>query len=496
MEVDTPTPPPPAADAASAEPVEATMAADLLSALTTLERYMGGREPRHMVQALRMVGIFRKKSKADPAKAVGTLSAVLSAHVAPSAALRSPLVAVLETLPQPMEPVVLTPKGEDDEKKTIPASSKLPENEMFVGLLVLTLLLDTNHAAEAMPLSLQLMDRVAALKRRTLDPIAERIYFYASWAHEINGNLAAIRSPLLAAHRTACLHHNTVCQATLLNLLLRNYQHYKLFDQAEKLLTKTSFPENASGVQTARYLYYTGRIKALQLEYTEAHRCLLQAQRKAPTSKGLGFRLTVHKLGAIVQLLLGEIPDRAVFRHPQSRSPMRPYMELVQAVRMGDLAAFRGAMEKHATTFTADTNYTLIVRLRQNVIRAGLRNISLAYSRIALSDVATKLVLDHPEDMESIAAKAIRDGVIEAQLDHKEAVLISKEPTDVYSTLEPQAAFHKRITFCLNVHNDAVKAMSYPPDAHKGELPDAEAMKQRKIEEDEIAEALAEDDFD
>ena len=55
--------------------------------------------------------------------------------------------------------------------------------------------------------------------------------------------------------------------------------------------------------------------------------------------------------------------------------------------------------------------------------------------------------------------------------------LISEGPIDVYSTLEPQAAFHKRITFCLNLHNDAVKAMSYPPDAHKDELPDAEAIK-------------------
>lgn len=68
--------------------------------------------------------------------------------------------------------------------------------------------------------------------------------------------------------------------------------------------------------------------------------------------------------------------------------------------------------------------------------------------------------------------------------------------TQIYSTLEPQSAFHKRITFCLNVHNDAVKAMSYPPDAHKGDLLDAEAMKQRQLEEAELAEALADEDYD
>ena len=86
--------------------------------------------------------------------------------------------------------------------------------------------------------------------------------------------------------------------------------------------------------------------------------------------------------------------------------------------------------------------------------------------------------------------------VIDAKLDHANATLISEGPADVYSTLEPQAAFHKRITFCLNVHNDAVKAMSYPPDAHKGELADAEVIKQRQLEEQELAEALAEEDYD
>ena len=70
-----------------------------------------------------------------------------------------------------------------------------------------------------------------------------------------------------------------------------------------------------------------------------------------------------------------------------------------------------------------------------------------------------------------------RGGVIDATIDHAAAVLVSKEAHDAYSTLEPQAAFHKRITFCLNIHNDAVKAMSYPPDAHKDELPDAETLK-------------------
>lgn len=47
-------------------------------------------------------------------------------------------------------------------------------------------------------------------------------------------------------------------QATLLNLLLRSYLRDNLYDQAQKLVAKTSFPEDASNSQLVRFLYYHG----------------------------------------------------------------------------------------------------------------------------------------------------------------------------------------------------------------------------------------------
>ena len=44
------------------------------------------------------------------------------------------------------------------------------------------------------------------------------------------------RSLLLALHRTAVLRHDEYGQETLLNLLLRNYLHYNLYDQARPCL--------------------------------------------------------------------------------------------------------------------------------------------------------------------------------------------------------------------------------------------------------------------
>ena len=66
--------------------------------------------------------------------------------------------------------------------------------------------------------------------------------------------------------------------------------------------------------------------------------------------------------------------------------------------------------QEHAAVFLADKTANLIVRLRHNVIRTGLRRINLAYSRISLADVAQKLGLAGAEDTECIVAKAIRCG--------------------------------------------------------------------------------------
>jgi len=53
-------------------------------------------------------------------------------------------------------------------------------------------------------------------------------------------------------------------------------------------------------------------------------------------------------------------------------------------------------------------------------------------------DVAEKLCLPSADDAEYICAKAIRDGGIDALVDHAGGFLATRELTDLYSTNEPQ----------------------------------------------------------
>ncbi|CAI5472343.1 unnamed protein product [Closterium sp. Yama58-4] len=342
--------------------------------------------------------------------------------------------------------------------------------------------------------------RLQQLNRRTLDVLGARIYFYFSLAHERTNALASIRSTLLAAFQTATLRHDEIGQEMLLNLLLRNYLAYNLYDQADKLRSKALRPDSHSNQQLCRQLYYAGRIAAVQLEYSAAKDCLQQATRKAPAA-ALGFRVECTRWHVVVRLLLGEIPERHLFVVPRMRSALLPFFQLTNAVRVGDLQLFHAAATQHAAVFAAGHMQKLIVRLRHNVIRTALRRISLAYSRISLADIALKLHLPPPTavaDAECIVAKAIRDGGIEAVIERRQGCMVSKEGGDVYTTLDPQAAFHTRIAYCLNLHNEAVKAMQFPPSTRKGEADAEEKRRERQLAEQELAQHIAEegdDDF-
>ncbi|KAL5011013.1 hypothetical protein ScPMuIL_013318 [Solemya velum] len=459
---------------------------DVREHIRYIEKAVATKEPRYMFRVIRgLVSIRRKLNQ-------NVLHKLLHGYMNVQAAQRDVLTAFLE---QPMETngLGLPFRPRTGKSATLPL---IPEIESYLQLLVLIHLIDSQKYSQAVKCSELLMQKLVEQNRRTLDTLAARCYFYHSRAYELTNQLDKVRSFFHARLRTATLRSDYEGQATLLNLLLRNYLHFNLIEQADKLVSKSTFPELASNNEWARFLYYLGRIKSAQLEYSEAHKHLLQAIRKAPQHSAVGFKQTAQKLAITVELLLGDIPDRAVFRQPPMRKTLAPYFQLTQAVRAGNLPRFNEVLAKFGSKFQAEDTYTLIIRLRHNVIKTGVRMINLSYSRISLIDIAQKLSLDSPEDAEYIVAKAIRDGVIEATIDHEQGYVQSKETSDIYRTKEPMAAFHQRISFCLDIHNHSVKAMRFPPKSYNKDLESAEERREREQQELESAKEIADEDFD
>ncbi|CAL9124594.1 unnamed protein product [Musa textilis] len=423
------------------------MGSDLKEIASLIETGAQAKEVRRIVRAVRLTMTLRRKLKAS------VISAFLGHVLAPGSEVLAKLSSYLPKTDEhemDLDTAASAVQG--------PAKHSIPELEIYCYLLVLIFLIDQKRYDEAKACSSASIARLRNVNRRTVDVIAARLYFYFSFTYELTNNLAEIRGTLLALHRMATLRRDELGQF-------------------------------------CRYLFYLGKIRTIQLEYTDAKESLLQAARKAPVA-ARGFRIQCNEWAVIVRLLLGEIPERTVFMQKGMKKALTPYFELTNAVRIGDLELFRIVADKFSGTFNSDRTHNLIVRLRHNVIRTGLRNISISYSRISLADVARKLRLDSENpvaDAESIVAKAIRDGAVDAIIDRANGWMVSKETGNVYSTNEPQIAFNSRIAFCLNMHNEAVRALRFPPNSNK-EKESQEKRRERQQQEQELAKHIAEED--
>ena len=350
---------------------------------------------------------------------------------------------------------------QDTAEPVVPLSIKpfSVEADLLLGLLVLVGHIDSRQLDNARVVADQLLSRLSGLNN-SFDSTTGKIYFYIFRVFELTNKVAEARPALLSAFRSASVHHASGKQAVLINLILRSYFLQGLIDQASKFISKITFPETRSNAEFARYLFYVGIIKAVQLNYSESHSCLMQAIRKAPQAGALGFRLAATKAAIIVELLTGEIPERSIFN--EFKTPMKSYRLIADSVRKGDVATFSHILEQNKALFVKDRLWSLVRRLHQNVIKAGLRATAASYSRITLADIALKLSLSSVDEAADVAAKAIIDGVIDARINYEKGWLESTWGEDVYSTNEPAKQLHKRIAFCLQLHADAVKAMMYP----------------------------------
>ena len=67
----------------------------------------------------------------------------------------------------------------------------------------------------------------------------------------------------------------------------------------------------------------------------------------------------------------------------------------------------------------------------------------------------------------------------------------SKDIPDIYNSNDPQNILQKRIKFCIDLHNDAEKALEFPPKEDKRDFGDLD--EERSTKEEDILASLLED---
>jgi 26S proteasome regulatory subunit N3 len=284
---------------------------------------------------------------------------------------------------------------------------EVPEYYVFNSLIVLTKMIDRKEYGDAFASLVFLVDYLKKNESTTLSYLKSKTYYYLALVAEKSGRYSEIINDLINAYRKACLDFDELTQVTLINCIIRYYLLNNAVDQARNFLSKTKYHENVSTYEDSRYLFYLGRINALQMNYSEAFKHLTNSIRKAPEKCANGFKTIVQKLLIIVELLMGEVPDISTLFNNTNTDvrQLKSYLELIKAVKQGNLDEFKAVLQTYELSFVKDGNYTLIQRLRHVVIKIGLRKINLSYSRISLKDITEKLKLESEKETEYIIAK-------------------------------------------------------------------------------------------
>ncbi len=104
---------------------------------------------------------------------------------------------------------------------------KLPQIEFYLLGFVLMYLVKIKENTKAKVLSTDMISRILVVSSRDLDSILAHTYFYFARSAELLGELKEIRPKLFEAYRRSCLKRDEIGQATIINLLLRNYIKFK-----------------------------------------------------------------------------------------------------------------------------------------------------------------------------------------------------------------------------------------------------------------------------
>ena len=356
----------------------------------------------------------------------------------------------------------------------------------FIFMVLLTKLIDYKNYKEALDADKNLISFFKTNGSLTINTLKAKAYYYLSLVTEKLNIQDEIINELQQAYRTACIEMDFISQVTLINCIIRYYLNNKNIEMARSFISKTKFTENISTYEDSRYLFYIGKIEAIQMNYSESYTHLSNSFRKAPEKTGDGFKNLVNKYLILVQLLMGEIPDiKSLMKSNRvvDFEEFQPYLLMLKIVRQGNLDEFKKGISGFEQKFKKDGTLNLVQRIRHVVIKAGLRKINLSYSRISIKDITEKLKLENEKETEYIIAKAIRDGVFLASINHEEGYIQSKEIKDIYSTFEPQRSYQSRILFLNNIFVESQKSMKYSlqqeqakKEAKNTELEEAEHM--------------------
>ncbi|KAL0230920.1 hypothetical protein GEMRC1_010325 [Eukaryota sp. GEM-RC1] len=314
-------------------------------------------------------------------------------------------------------------------------------------------------------------------------PIIGRLHFYHFLLlSRANLTPTQIKDILMVSYRASVHARDAFGRAVIINSILHCFAKEKQYSSISRFLHHCDFPMGMFPAQDSKFFYYSTLVSLISLEYSEALEKGLMSLRKAPATAST-FRPRIQKLIILTQLLIGATPSRSLFKENDLKVPLFAYFCLVKAVRSGSLIRFKEVVARFSSTFERDGLLTVVERLRSSVVRLGLKNVMIAYSKVTIPKVKEILGISEESDVvvQGIIAKAIRDGVVAAKLDDGVVMREDSELTDRELNVN---SISNRISFALSLKEEAFKSLRYAAGVEVEEFDLDEMEKERKAEQE------------
>lgn len=251
--------------------------------------------------------------------------------------------------------------------------------------------------------------------------------------------------------------------STVYLFLLRNLLKTGQLREATQLLKNCKFPEHLGHSLLAKYLFYKAVYLANIGQISQALNFITESLRKAPdgnNKKGLnGFRLRARKLQIVLQLIVNEPPSHQLLT--EYKTPQH-YGTLVHAVNRGEHSQFARILVTHRQDFAKDQVLHLVDKIRSVVMKNALKKLSVAYSKISIPDVLSKIGADQDVNFELNAfLTKSRADLPEFTLDHKNGFIEFTQRNDNYFSAATRESLIKRVKHLQGLEEQVVKSLKF-----------------------------------
>ena len=182
------------------------------------------------------------------------------------------------------------------------------------------------------------------------------------------------------------------------------------------------------------YYYYGGCIYSALKKFDRAL-FFFEVCVTTPTAAVSHIMLEAYKKYQLVGLLVhGDKPKtfKDNFSLPKFTSPLvgkflKPlcaaYSELVSAYTANNQTELRAVMTKHQEVFIADNNMGLVRQVMSSQVRSSIRRLTRTFITLSLADLATRVGLSSPQEVEAELVSMIQAGSIQARISQQDGMV-------------------------------------------------------------------------